>query len=653
MKNVRESISDYDKAMQVAIEIIERQLNKLSVHEESNEESSEEESSASEEESSEGDSSEEMTVAHSSITSKVGDEVVKFFPSYGRFKGRVSRINGDDEDGKFIRIIFEDGEEVDYSQQEVDEFTALSAIPVGEVGFQFIKKFGAAGYFSGSVIEKKSSGKLLCRFNDGAEHEYTHKQIETFACEQVEGTIESDATESDDSSDESSSDEANGEEVSDSSSSDDDDDDDDDVAMTNTATTTATSNSTARPLQRNVVGRHFNRHLNNLKRVPAGTNAEAHLSELKDRRSAKESFAAAMEFPKGQIEARCQNLTLDGRPVEVMEYPTKEQSSNILNALKKFDPDFDENLTSMSQLNKMPLIQQFLSCPQHCHRTDYSLEFRLCGVENCFLCKRLGRSVRAPNVVVDGTNLREEILRFNSLPIPDPLDADHFLMPAKARDHIESEKLSFDDMKEFIPTAKLSKDGEDLQRRRLKDKKVTWHASKVRATAKCTACGASRCIYSTKMIGKAGGPTQEDLEILERAIESKGYLCGDKMSAHDGGRLFYSRRAIRCGEQIEAHYYDPKTGGRGGRLLTSGASVMCAICYVTDDIVPKEEIRRERDVGGKIPLPMCRGCFESGVKPPCSVGGRTNVKHATAQKKQQKKRRQMHQTARAPRRRKT
>jgi len=152
------------------------------------------------------------------------------------------------------------------------------------------------------------------------------------------------------------------------------------------------------------------------------------------------------------------------------------------------------------------------------------------------------------------------------------------------------------------------------------------------------------------MIGKAGGPTQEDLEILARAIESKGYLCGDKMSAHDGGRLFYSRRAIRCGEQIEAHYYDPKTGGRGGRLVPSWASVMCAICYVTDDIVPKEEIRRERDVGGKIPLPMCRGCFESGVKPPC-LGARTNVKHATAQKKQ-KKRRQLHQTARAPRRRK-
>jgi len=101
MKNVRESISGYDEAMQVAIEIIERQLKKLSVHEESDEESSEEESS-------EEDSSEEMTVANSGITSKVGDKVVKFFPSYGRFNGRVSCINGDKEDGKFIHIIFEE-----------------------------------------------------------------------------------------------------------------------------------------------------------------------------------------------------------------------------------------------------------------------------------------------------------------------------------------------------------------------------------------------------------------------------------------------------------------------------------------------------------------------------------------------------------------
>ena len=68
-------------------------------------------------------------------------------------------------------------------------------------------------------------------------------------------------------------------------------------------------------------------------------------------------------------------------------------------------------------------------------------------------------------------------------------------------------------------------------------------------------------------------------------------MRGDKLRAFDGGSKFYSRRAIRCGEPIEAHFYDPKTGDRGGRLITSTAGVMCATCYVTDDIVFKEEIR--------------------------------------------------------------
>ena len=72
---------------------------------------------------------------------------------------------------------------------------------------------------------------------------------------------------------------------------------------------------------------------------------------------------------------------------------------------------------------------------------------------------------------------------------------------------------------------------------------------------------------------------------------------------------------------------------------------MCAICYVTHYIVSKDEIRQEHDLGGKTPLPMCRGCFEAGVKPPYS-GAHVNVKHATEQKRH-KKRRQMNEKVRA------
>ncbi len=482
MKNVRDSIADYDEAVEVAIQILERQLNQLSaVNEEFVNEESVNEESVNEE-------SDEMVIDGIDITSKVNDKVVKFFPSYGRFEGRVTEINRHHPDGKPIRILFEDGEVADYSQQEVDEFRALSAIPLGDVGFVFIKKFGRAGYFNGTIIEKKRSGKLLCKFEDDATHEYTLNQIEGFAKLKVTGTIESDTS----SSSSSSSDES--EESDSDKDSEEESDNDNDGEPSTAAAAAAATTTTATAAPQKKVGPHFNRHLNNLKRVPAGVNVEAHVRDLKDRRSAKEAFTSAMAVPKKQIESRCAKLSLDGRPVEVMEYPTKEDSSNIIDALKKFDPDFDPTLTSMSQLKKMPVLNEFLSCPKHCHRTDFSLEFRLCGAANCHLCKKIGRSVRTPNVEVKGKNLREEVLCFNSFPIEDPMNEGHYMPPANALAHIESSEISFDEMKKLIPSATLDKDGKDLKKRREKDKRQKFHPTKVRADVPCKACGAYRCL---------------------------------------------------------------------------------------------------------------------------------------------------------------
>ena len=113
MKNVRQSVTDFDEAMEVAIQILERQISKHSAVDEDTG----------------NESSDEMEVDNSGVTSKVNDVVIKFFPRYGRFKGRVTQINGDDPNGKPIRIVFEDGEVLDFSQQEVDEFSAVTATP--------------------------------------------------------------------------------------------------------------------------------------------------------------------------------------------------------------------------------------------------------------------------------------------------------------------------------------------------------------------------------------------------------------------------------------------------------------------------------------------------------------------------------------------
>ena len=81
--------------------------------------------------------------------------------------------------------------------------------------------------------------------------------------------------------------------------------------------------------------------------------------------------------------------------------------------------------------------------------------------------------------------MRDEVLRFNSFPIVDPMNEDHYMPPAVALEHIALNDISFEDQKKLIPSATLDKDGADLKRRRDKDRKQTFHPTKVRADAKC------------------------------------------------------------------------------------------------------------------------------------------------------------------------
>jgi hypothetical protein len=121
-----------------------------------------------------------------------------------------------------------------------------------------------------------------------------------------------------------------------------------------------------------------------------------------------------------------------------------------------------------------------------------------------------------------------------------------------------------------------------------------------------------------------------------------GYVCGNAIN-EDGG--FFVKRQLRCGDYVESTYYNPATGLKGGRIVTED---VCAICYGNADIVSSEEIRKERNIGGKNPLLICRLCFESNVNIPCS-GGRTNMKQKSEQN-QAKKRKQLNESVKAGRR---
>ena len=73
---------------------------------------------------------------------------------------------------------------------------------------------------------------------------------------------------------------------------------------------------------------------------------------------------------------------------------------------------------------------------------------------------------------------------------------------------------------------------------------------------------------------------------------------------------------------------------KGGRIVTKD---ICAICYVNADIVSPEEMIANCDLGGKSPLPICRGCYDEGADPLFS-GARKNVQQAKKQRKKSKKR---------------
>ena len=128
------------------------------------------------------------------------------------------------------------------------------------------------------------------------------------------------------------------------------------------------------------------------------------------------------------------------------------------------------------------------------------------------------------------------------------------------------------------------------------------------------------------------GPKQAQLNLLQRSLED-GYVCGGKVKSCGGH--FFSRRALRCMDPIESQLYNPATGTKGGRIVTED---VCSLCYVKEDLISVDELIMKCDVGGKMPLTICKHCFDTGVVPPCSGARRKNVAQATRQSKAKKKR---------------
>eukprot|EP00957_Ditylum_brightwellii_P178997 13634737-Ditylum_brightwellii.AAC.1 len=88
-------------------------------------------------------------------------------------------------------------------------------------------------------------------------------------------------------------------------------------------------------------------------------------------------------------------------------------------------------------------------------------------------------------------------------------------------------------------------------------------------------------------------------------------------------------------DPIESGYYTPAEGSAGGCVLTKD---ICASCYEDQGIMSVDDLIVKCNLGGKLPLKICRHCFDNDVTPSCSSKCITNIFQGTRQRKASKKR---------------
>ena len=154
-------------------------------------------------------------------------------------------------------------------------------------------------------------------------------------------------------------------------------------------------------------------------------------------------------------------------------------------------------------------------------------------------------------------NFQEEMLRWIDLPILNPSNRDHLLAPEKAREYIDTNELSFDELKGHVPD--LQADTEEktaLKKAKELDKAHTFRAYKVRAVVIWDQCGASLPMYNNNAVGTKAGPMETEQSELKAYLKN-GYICSSAIPS-DG--KFFVRRQSCCGDYIEAYYYNPAEG---------------------------------------------------------------------------------------------
>ena len=334
---------------------------------------------------------------------------------------------------------------------------------------------------------------------------------------------------------------------------------------------------------------------------------------LKKQERLVEGWKAAVEPVRQLVKERFQLLEGpgDGNRVQVMETAPNELVEELHAELLSLDPAYDRNLRSMTQLKKMPILNELLGDEAHCTSSlMYCFETKYCGKPACdckFNCK--------PWTLSDGSEVPSQLMDtcLKSMPMPmHGKDPKHFLpfaeadaLPATTEEHFPSRagKTETLAMKEL---AEVQKERKEL------DKGKSFNTSKVRDVINCAECGRWRVIYSEEKASR------DQLAALVAYKESVIWSCGAGLfvAEPDEGSAeamlaskFYVRTQNTCRDPMELNFYN--YGNTRGREVFDD---VCSICGCEPDESPFVA-ESELVTGGKKALPLCQGCHEKGANP--------------------------------------
>ena len=358
------------------------------------------------------------------------------------------------------------------------------------------------------------------------------------------------------------------------------------------------------------------------------------LKKLLDHSTAKSAFAKAMEYPLQQLREKTAKAKLEGKPLEVIEWPTDDEVQELIDLLKSIDKGFDISIRAWGKFKShMPVLYGWYQT--HVRHGKYLSEFSKCDKSSCTICRLSSEGLRTPNTE-DGM-LRYTLLRPMDRPVNNPSDPGHFLPPNKTAEYIAEKKLTFQQLMKELP----NKDSHPFQCAQAKADKSSddtaggsklFKGDKVRDIAICKNCNFGRAIYSMWKInstqqGLSKREQQKRLKDLETFKES--YLCGNACTVEG----FETKRTLRCGEMIESQYFT------FAKKSTNEWSVdICCMCGNDEALLSIDNMKDKfPQIGGRTPLRMCDFCANLGIMPP-TTNAATSFTEKKVQQKTSKKR---------------